>query len=135
MLGVHVVLRELNGVLLLSCCVLVFSAEGPMSPWNIAALVSLQGDLKLYVLMNTGLMDRLQPAAGGFMSPAEAQQVKNQHGNNEQMGKLIEILKGKRNKDFATFLEMLRAVNYGVWADELMKRAEKFRRESGKCVE
>ena len=134
MLRVHVVLRELCGVLLLSC-VLVFSTEGPMSQWNIDALVCLQGYLKLKVLMSTGLMDRLQPAAGGFMSPGEAQRVKNQHGNNEQMGELIEILKGKRNKDFDTFLEMLRAVNYEVWADELMKEAEKFRRESGKCVE
>ena len=106
-----------------------------MSQWNIDALVSLQGKLKLYVKMNTGLMDRLQPAAGGFMSPAEEQRVKNQRGNYEQMGELIEILKGKRNKDFDTFLKMLRAVNYEVWADELMKEAEKFRRESGKCVE
>ena len=135
MLGVHVVLRELNGVLLLSCCVLVFSAEGPMSQWNIDALVSLQGKLKLYVKMNTGLIDKLQPAAGGFMSPVEEQQVRNQRGNNEQMGELIEILKGKRNKDFDTFLEMLRAVNYGVWAKELVEKAEEFRRESGKCVE
>ena len=135
MLSVHVVLRELNGVLLLSSCVLVFSTERPMSQWNIDALVSLQGKLKLHVKMNTGLMDRLQLAAGGFMSPGEEQRVKNQHGNDEQMGELIAILKGKRNKDFDTFLTMLRAVNYEVWADELMKEAEKFRRESGKCVE
>ena len=106
-----------------------------MSQWNIDALVSLQGDLKQRVLMNTGLIDRLQTAAGGFMSEGEEQRVKNQRGNDEQMGELIKILKGKRNKDFDTFLKMLRAVNYGVWADELMKEAEKFRRESGKCVE
>ena len=106
-----------------------------MSQWNIAALVSLQGELKQRVLMSTGLIDKLQPAAGGFMSPGEEQRVKNQRGNDEQMGELIAILKGKRNKDFDTFLKMLRAVNYEVWADELMKEAEKFRRESGKCVE
>ena len=42
-----------------------------MSPWNIDALVSLQGDLKLNVLMSTGLSDKLQKAAGGFMSAME----------------------------------------------------------------
>ena len=106
-----------------------------MSPWNIAALVSLQGDLKLKVLMSTGLSDKLQKAAGGFMSATEEQQVRKQHGDDEQMGKLIEILKGKQNKDFITFLEMLRSANYGVWADELKKRAEELKKVISECVQ
>ena len=119
---------------LLSFCAITYSAAQPMSPWNIDALVSLQGDLKLKVLMSTGLSDKLQIAAGGFLNAAEAQQVSKQHGNDEQIAKLIEILKGKQDKDFITFLSMLQDTNNEVWAKELEKRAEKFKRENSKCV-
>ena len=105
-----------------------------MSPWNIDALVSLQGDLKLKVLMSTGLSDKLQLVAGGFMSATEEQQVRKQHGDDEQMSKLIEILKGKQDKDFITFLKMLRDTNNKLWADELEKRAEEFKKAKSKCV-
>ena len=103
-----------------------------MSQWNIDALVSLQRDLKLKVLMSTGLSDMLQKAAGGFMSAAEEQQVRKQHGDDEQMGKLIEILKGKQDENFIIFLEMLRSANYGVWADELERKAEEFKKVKSK---
>ena len=105
-----------------------------MSPWNIDALVSLQGDLKLRVLMSTGLSDKLQKAAGGFLSAMEEQQVREQHGNSNQMSKLIEILKGKQDKDFKTFLTMLIDSNNKVWADELKKKAKKFKIEFRKCA-
>ena len=120
-------------VLLLSCCAFVFSTDHPMSQWNIDALVALQGDLKLNVLMDTGLSDMLQEAAGGFLNAMEEQQVKEQQGNSKQMGKLIEILKGKQDKDFSTFLKMLRRTNYEVWADELERKAKEFRQKRSKC--
>ena len=106
-----------------------------MSPWNRDALVSLRGDLKLKVSMSTGLSDSLEKAAGGFMSPREAQVVREQQGSSEQMGKLIEILCGKGDKDFRTFHHMLQRTNNGVWAYELKKEAEKLKRENGECVE
>ena len=135
MFRVHVVLREVTGgTLALLLCALVFSTDRPMSPWNIAALVSLQGELKLRVLMSTGLSDKLQKVAGGFLSEAEEQQVRKQHGDDEQMGKLIEILKGKQDKDFITFLEMLRSANYGGWVDELKKKAKEFKEVISECV-
>ena len=120
---------------MVSCYVLVLSPAHPMSPWNRNALVSLQRDLKLKVSMSTGLSDILEEAAGGFMSPHEAQVVREQRSNSEQMGKLIEILCGKRDKDFRTFLQMLQETNNGVWADELKKKAEELKREKGVCVE
>ena len=85
--------------------------------------------------MSTGLSNKLQTAAGGFMSAAEEQQVRKQHGDDEQMGKLLEILKGKQDKDFIIFLEMLRSTNHGVWADELEKKAEEFKKVNSKCVQ
>ena len=104
-----------------------------MSPWNRDALVSLRGDLKLKVSMSTGLSDSLEEAAGGFMSPREAQVVREQQGSSEQMGKLIEILCGKRDKDFRTFRHMLQRTNNGVWANELKKTAKKIKKEKGEC--
>ena len=114
---------------------LSFSTAPLMSPWNKDALVSLQENLQLHVLMETGLGNKLQKAAGGFMSPREAQVVREQQGSSEQMGKLIEILCGKGDKDFRTFLQMLRETNNGVWADELKRKAEELKRENGVCVE
>ena len=124
-----------GGTLALLLCALVFSTDHPMSPWNIAALVSRQRELKLKVLMSTGLSDMLQKAAGGFMSATEEQQVRKQHGDDEQMGKLIEILKGKQDKDFIIFLEMLQSANYGGWADELERKAKEFKKVNSKCVQ
>ena len=105
-----------------------------MSPWNHDALVSLRGDLKLHVLMEAGLGNRLEKAAGGFMTQFEAWTVREQPGNIKQMDKVIEILLGKADEDFTTFLKMLRGTNNGVWAEELVKTAEQFKRE-GVCVE
>ena len=61
--------------------------------------------------------------------------MRKQHGADEQMGKLIEILKGKQDKDFITFLEMLRSANYGVWADELERKAKGFKKVISECVQ
>ena len=106
-----------------------------MSPWNRDALVSLREKLQLHVLMEAGLGNRLEKAAGGFMNEFEAATVREQPGNTQQMGKVIEILLGKGDKDFSTFLQMLRGTNNRVWAKELERKAEEFRREIGVCRE
>ena len=84
--------------------------------------------------MSTGLSDKLQKAAGGFMSASEEQQVKEQHGDSKKMAKLIQILKGKQDKDFKTFLKMLRSTTNAVWADELERRAKELKRGGSKSV-
>ena len=103
-------------------------SSGPMCPWNDDALVSLKETLKLRVSMNTDLSDRLEKAAGGFMSGPEAQMVRGLPSNMEQIDNVIETLRRKRNEDFATFCTMLRETNHVVWADELEKEAERFKR-------
>ena len=108
---------------------------GAMSPWNRDVLVSLRGDLKLKVSMSTGLCDILEEVAGGFMSSREAQVVREQQGSSEQMDRLIDILCGKGDKDFSTFLQMLRGSNNEVWAEELERKAEDFKRKRGVCAE
>ena len=81
-----------------------------------------------------GLNNKLQKAAGGFMSREEALAVESKPSNAEQMGELIRILLGKGNADFRTFCTMLRQSNYSVWADELERKAREFRRETGAHV-
>ena len=103
-------------------------SSGPMSPWNDDALVSLRESLKLNMSMTTGLTDRLEKAAGGFMSRCEAQTVRELSSNSEQVDKVIETLRGKTNKDFVTFCTMLRKTNHMVWAVELEKEAERFKK-------
>ena len=85
--------------------------------------------------MSTGLCDILEEVAGGFMCPREAQVVREQQGSSEQMGSLIDILCGKGDKDFTTFLQMLQGSNNEVWAKELKKKAKKLKREIGVCAE
>ena len=106
-----------------------------MSPWNHQALVSLRADLKLRVLMETGLGDKLEKAAGGFMDELEAKTVREQPGSIKQMDKAIDILLSKADKDFTTFLKMLQDSNNKVWAEELEKKAEQFREEGTLCVQ
>ena len=110
------------------------SDTGPMEERNRAALVSMQGKLKMNVIVKNGLNNKLQKAGGGFMSQEEAQVVESKPSNAEQMGELIRILLGKGNADFRTFCTMLRQSNYSVWADELERTAREFRRETGAHV-
>lgn len=74
-----------------------------MSSWNDCALVSLKEDLKLNVLLGTGLMDKLEKAAGGFMNRNEAQAVEGKSNNTERMDCVIAILRGKGDDDFQSF--------------------------------
>ena len=62
-----------------------------MEEWNRAALVSLQGELECKVMLKTGLVDRLQKAAGGFMDEREELQWRVSQAHAEQMGDLVLI--------------------------------------------
>ena len=86
--------------------------------------------------METGLGDKLERAAGGFMDEHEAAAVRQERTNMEQMDKLIQLLLGKSDEDFTTFLRMLQATNNGTWACQLEEKAEQIsQREAGLCVE
>ncbi len=101
-----------------------------MSKWNVDALVALKGKLKLNVKMIT-LANILEIAAGGFMNSAEAQSVRDKTGDAQQIEEVIDILRGKGDKEFATFCQMLQKSNYQVWARELEVEAEKFKISDG----
>ena len=103
----------------------------PMSSWNVAALLSLRESLKLNVLMNTGLSDKLEEVAGGFMSQREAQMVRGLPTSSDQVDRVIETLRGKTDDDFQIFCQMLRNSNQDVWADELERLSEQFKQGGG----
>ena len=100
-----------------------------MKKWSIDALNALKADFKLKINMNHGLSDKLEIAAGGFMTAREAQAVLSRPSNAEQMEELLRILCGKREADFTTFCKMLRKSNNSVWADTLEGKAREFREQ------
>ena len=102
-----------------------------MAEWNQAALVALQGSLKTNVTM-IQLCDLLERPAGGFMDRAEVLSVKTKTGDMEQIGEVINILRGKEDAAFDIFCDMLQRSNYGVWAQELVSSAERFKTQQGK---
>ena len=106
----------------------------PMSPWNDDALASLKEKLKINVILDTGLIDKLEKAAGGFMSREEVRMVQDQLSSSKQMDKVIEILRGKEDVDFHCFCKKLRDSNYRAWAGELKKCAAEFKKEKGTGV-
>ena len=102
-----------------------------MKNWNKDALVVLTAQLKLNIIMNNGLNDKLTTVVGGFMIDAEAKVVLSKSNNADQMGELIRILLGKSDADFDIFCNMLKSVGYEAWASELKKTAGRLKRESG----
>ena len=102
-----------------------------MAEWNQAALVALQGSLKTNVKM-IQLYDLLERPAGGFMDRAEVLSVNAKTGDMEQMGEIINILRGKEDAAFNIFCDLLQRSNYGVWAQELASAAEGLKTEQGK---
>ena len=92
-----------------------------MSDYNSDALAALQGDLKTKVIMSTQLFDMLEVSQGGFMTREEAMDVQI---NASPMVRLIEILRGKTDKEFDTFCNMLEKSNYQAWAHKLKQKAK-----------
>ena len=91
--------------------------------------MELQGTLKVNVKM-IQLIEILEKSAGGFIQ-AEVLRVKAKTGDAEQMGQVIDILRGKEDEAFYRFCDLLQCSNYGVWACELKSTAERFKTEQG----
>ena len=95
-----------------------------MSDYNSHALAALQGRLSIKVMMSPQLFDMLEIPQGGFMSREEAMDVQR---NANPMVRLIAILRGKTDKEFDTFCDMLEKSNYSVWANTLKQEAERWK--------
>ena len=90
-----------------------------MSEYISNTLKALQRGLKTSVVMEQ-LIDMLEVPAGGFMNATEAKSVRNAKC---RMGRLMEILLGKGDKEFNTFCDMLKKSNHSAWADHLREAA------------
>ena len=104
--------------------VFYFFGTAPMSDCNSNALTALRLELKTKIVMGPHLINMLEIPAGGFMSTAEAQSVRNAESPMEQ---LIAILLGKGDKEFDIFCDMLRKSNHCAWAVKLKQKAESLR--------
>ena len=102
---------------------------GPMSDYNSNALIAFREKLKTCVAMKPHLIDMLEKQAGGFMTRAEAQSVRNAE---DPMGWLIEILLGKGDEEYSTFCDMLDKSNHCGWAKRLRQEPKPNRQKEGK---
>ena len=89
-----------------------------MDTWKKNALASLECDLKLSLSL-AGLLSRLERPAGGFMTEEERRSIEDVQGKGDQVGRIIEILRGKGNKDFEAFQKVLRESGNEVWAEKI----------------
>lgn len=97
-----------------------------MSPWNDGALVAFKDQLKLNVSLQTGLGDKLEIAAGGFMNRTEARIALGKPDDMARMDEVIECLRKKGDKEFDVFLKLLKQTNNELWAEQLQKKAQEF---------
>ena len=65
------------------------------------------------------------------MSEHEAMTVRQLPNNFAQVDNIIETLRGKGDEDFKNFCKILHDSNQVVWADELERMAEQFKRGKG----
>ena len=108
----------------------------PMRECNVHALIFLKRKLKLNVkVKDSGMIDMLEkPSALGFLNRAEMQRIEAMATEMDRMDKIIEILRGKDDKCFSNFCDILKESNYETWAESLRQKAEEFERTPpGKC--
>ena len=100
-----------------------------MSKWNKDALISLERDLKVNLSLQE-LVDFLERPAGGFMTEAEKMSVCEEPKRSDKVGCIISLLRGKGDRDFDIFLNLLRKSGNEVWAEQLEEKAWQFRGEA-----
>ena len=101
-----------------------------MRECNEQALIFLKHKLKLNVkVKDSGMIDMLEkPSALGFLNRGEMQRIEAMATEMDRMDKIIEILRGKDDKCFSNFCDILKESNHETWAESLRKKAEEFER-------
>ena len=107
---------------------------GLISSWNNDALLFLREKLKLNVSKNTDLLHKLDKATGGFLNEYVATMVRELPSNIAQVGRVIETLCEKGDKDFQKFCRILRDSKEVIWADEIERVAEQLKRGEGNIL-
>ncbi|MCY4471216.1 MAG: hypothetical protein OXC07_00085 [Kistimonas sp.] len=101
-------------------------ANGTMSEVNKAALRAVEAGLKANVRLDSGLMDRINQDAGGFLNSFEELSVREEVTDTRKREKLLSILRDKGDSEFRIFVELLRESGNLCWAMELEKRVRQF---------
>lgn len=106
----------------------------PMREWNKNALIFFRGDLKVHVkVKESGMLDMLAiPTPLGFLNQPEMQRIKALPDEMDRMDKIIDFLLGKEDNCFSKFCDSLIKSGNRTWADQLNRKAEEFKRGSGK---
>ena len=99
-----------------------------MDGWKRDAIVSLEHKLQPNLSL-TGLIPLLEKPAGGFMTEIDRISVEALEGRLKRVGRIIEVLRKKGNKEIDAFLEILRKSGNEIWATEIEEKAKQFRQE------
>ena len=113
---------------------LFHSHAEPMREWNKNALIFFRGDLKLHVkVKESGMLDMLAiPTPLGFLNQPEMLIIKPLPNEMDRMDKIIDFLLGKEDNCFSKFCDSLIKSGNRTWAEQLNRKAEEFKRGSGK---
>lgn len=121
-----------NNVHFLSVSVVVSSISA-MDRWKNDALAWHEHDLKVNLCL-VSIFSLLEQPVGGFMLREERQYVEGANGKVNQVGRIIEILRGKGNEEFEIFLEVLKKSGYEMWAEKIKESAHHFRQVQSEGV-
>ena len=102
-----------------------------MHTWKRDALLRHEDYMRIS-LNPDAILTRLDKAEGGFMTVAERKSVEAEEGQNEQVGRMIEILRLKGNEEFGVFLKILEETGNASVASKLGKSAQQYKLEHGK---
>lgn len=97
-----------------------------MDKWKDDALSKHEHDLKVNLCL-VSILCHLEQPAGGFMLRAERLHVEAAQGEFNQVDRIIKVLRGKGNKEFDIFMEVLKKSGYKVWADRVEESAHLIR--------
>ena len=100
-----------------------------MHAWKRDALLRHEDYLRISLKPNT-ILTRLVEC--GFMTEAERKSVEAKEGQDEQVGRMIEILRLKGNEEFGAFLKILEETGNASVASRLGKSAQQYKLEHGK---
>ena len=99
-----------------------------MDNWKRDALLRLEQELRANLNLDD-LLCRLEVPAGGFMTHAERLSVEEFKGQMDQVSKIVKILRRKSNKEFDTFLRILKDSGNELWASMIEESAQQFEQE------
>ena len=99
-----------------------------LDAWKRDALLRHEDDLRTKLNLD-GLVNKLDNPAEGFMTVDEKKSVEDVEGLSRKVGRIVEILRLKGNKEFDVFLKLLKETGNRSLASKLRQSAQLYKSE------